>query len=209
MSRFFCVTCSSRKRRTSYTLDEHDFSFNNINDDQMNECNAALVLMSLSCSPNSPKQGNISFINFEQTLIINKRLAAWENCAMYDLSPGGMSTWSTGSSSPPLSDDGISSSSSSCDSMNNAVVIQNSNTINYFIMHQQQLPLQMHHQNLQSFIKRGERTTSLSTSDEGIVMDYNEEMPRKKRVSYLLKTYSEFIFNLSLCLAKCKNKVLK
>lgn len=103
---------------------------------------------------------------------------------MYDSSPGGMSTWSTGSSSPPLSDDGISSSSSSCDSMSNAVVITNNNTINYFIMHQQQSPLQhLHHQNLQSFIKRGERTTSLSTSDEGIVMDYNEEMPRKKKVS--------------------------
>lgn len=31
--------------------------------------------------------------------------------------------------------------------------------------------------------RRGQRTTSLSTSDEGIVMDYGEEMPRKRRVS--------------------------
>lgn len=57
-------------------------------------------------------------------------------------SPGSSSTasWSTGSSSPPLSDDGKS-------------------TDGRF------------------------RTSSISTSDEGIVMDYSEEMPRKRRVS--------------------------
>lgn len=48
----------SRKRRTSYSQD--DFLLDNMNDDeQMDECNAALVLMSLSCSPNSPRQGQI------------------------------------------------------------------------------------------------------------------------------------------------------
>ena len=31
--------------------------------------------------------------------------------------------------------------------------------------------------------RRGQRTTSLSTSDEGIVMDYGDELQRKRRVS--------------------------
>lgn len=47
----------SRKRRTSYTQDERDYLFDG---DEMDECNAALVLMSLSCSPNSPRQGESS-----------------------------------------------------------------------------------------------------------------------------------------------------
>lgn len=38
-------------------------------------------------------------------------------------------------------------------------------------------------------LRRGQRTTSLSTSDEGIVMDYGEEMPRKRRVSSLVLCY--------------------
>lgn len=48
MSGFF--THRSRKRRTSNSQD--DFK-----EDQMNECTAALVLMSLSCSPNSSLNG--------------------------------------------------------------------------------------------------------------------------------------------------------
>lgn len=48
----------SRKRRTSYTQDERDDMFDG---DDMDECNAALVLMSLSCSPNSPRQGEFVF----------------------------------------------------------------------------------------------------------------------------------------------------
>lgn len=44
----------SRKRRTSYTQDEREYL---LDGDDMDECNAALVLMSLSCSPNSPRQG--------------------------------------------------------------------------------------------------------------------------------------------------------
>lgn len=56
-------------------------------------------------------------------------------------SPGSSSaSWSSGSPSPPLSDDGKP--------------------------------------------EQRNRTTSLSTSDEGIVMDYSEEMPRKKTVSF-------------------------
>lgn len=91
----------------------------------MDECNAALVLMSLSCSPHSPR-------------------AAWET--QLGSSPSSSSaSWSTGSSSPPLSDDGSAPTT--------------------------------------TIIRRGPRTTSLSTSDEGIVMDYNEDLPRKRRVS--------------------------
>lgn len=52
-----CIICSSRKRRTSYTQDERDYL---LDGDEMDECNAALVLMSLSCSPNSPRQGEFS-----------------------------------------------------------------------------------------------------------------------------------------------------
>lgn len=92
----------------------------------MDECNAALVLMSLSCSPHSPR-------------------AAWET--QLGSSPSSSSaSWSTGSSSPPLSDDGSAPTTT-------------------------------------TIIRRGPRTTSLSTSDEGIVMDYNEDLPRKRRVS--------------------------
>lgn len=100
----------------------------------MDECNAALVLMSLSCSPHSPH-------------------AVWET--QLGSSPGSSSaSWSTGSSSPPLSDDGSS------------------------------VPQTTH------VIRRGPRTTSLSTSDEGIVMDYNEDLPRKRRVSFCHQFYS-------------------
>lgn len=38
-------------------------------------------------------------------------------------------------------------------------------------------------------IRRGQRTTSLSASDEGIVMDYGEEVTRKKKVSQIFLTF--------------------
>jgi hypothetical protein len=69
-------------------------------------------------------------------------------------------TWSSGSSSPVMSDD-----SSSCSS--NDLTIQK---------------LKKHHEFYQQHMKR--RNNSLSTSDEGIVIDYNEEVPRKKKVSF-------------------------
>ncbi|CAG9782950.1 unnamed protein product [Diatraea saccharalis] len=65
-------------------------------DEQMNECNAALVLMSLSCSPNSP------------------RPSAWGGRS--SVSPGASSSsgssWRSGTPSPPpasssFSDEGI------------------------------------------------------------------------------------------------------
>jgi hypothetical protein len=52
---------SSRKRRTSYTQDEREYL---LDGDDMDECNAALVLMSLSCSPNSPRQGESCYFYF-------------------------------------------------------------------------------------------------------------------------------------------------
>lgn len=119
----------SRKRRPSYSNDT-DMYHHSIhhNDDLMDECNAALVLMSLSCSPLSPRQ------------YATTRLAS---------SPGGSSasSWCSGSSSPPLSDEG-------------APQMNTSTSPNRV------------------------RTTSLSTSDEGIGMDYNEDTPRKRRVSF-------------------------
>lgn len=120
---------SSRKRRPSYSQDGEMFLGRN-GDDQMNECSAALVLMSLSCSPHSPHQ-------WAATATISTNGLG--------TSPGGSSTssWSSSESSS-LSDECATSTSSS------------------------------------SRI----RTTSLSMSDEGIVMDYSDEMPRKRRVSH-------------------------
>jgi hypothetical protein len=59
---------SSRKRRTSYTQDEREYLYDG---DDMDECNAALVLMSLSCSPNSnsPRQGESFFVSLCATRI--------------------------------------------------------------------------------------------------------------------------------------------
>lgn len=89
----------------------------------MDECNAALVLMSLSGSPHSPRQ--------------------W----MFGSSPGSSSaSWTSGSDE--LSDEGVPHSTGSHINSPNRM-----------------------------------RTASLSTSDEGIVMDYSDETPRKRRVS--------------------------
>lgn len=89
----------------------------------MDECNAALVLMSLSGSPHSPRQ--------------------W----MFGSSPGSSSaSWTSGSDE--LSDEGIPHSTGSHINSPNRM-----------------------------------RTASLSTSDEGIVMDYSDETPKKRRVS--------------------------
>jgi hypothetical protein len=95
---------------------------------------------------------------------------AWEG-ALLGSSPG--ESYS-GSSSPPLSDDGNVSSSSTSSSDQKYIIKQNHGKI------------QINQHNLMvNHVRRGHRTTSLSTSDEGIVMDYGEEMPRKKRVSSL------------------------
>lgn len=48
--------------------------------------------------------------------------------------------------------------------------------------------------NVDDYIKRGPRTTSLSASDEGIVMDYSEEMTRKKKVSPII-CFNYFLLN--------------
>lgn len=116
-------------------------------DEQMDECNAALVLMSLSGSPHSPRP--------------------W----ILGSSPASNSSGSWTSGSDELSDE--------C----------NAN----FMQHQRFIdPI-----NKTSFVNKNAKTTqldqnnhtnrlrtaSISTSDEGIVMDYNDETPRKRRVS--------------------------
>lgn len=77
-------------------------------------------------------------------------------------SPGSSSSasWSSGSASPPLSDDG----------------------------HAHHSPIAM--SSLEAASARI-RTTSVSTSDEGIVSDFKEE--RKKKVSYVMM-YTQFIY---------------
>jgi hypothetical protein len=98
---------------------------------------------------------------------------AWEG-ALLGSSPGDSIQSYSGSSSPPLSDDGNVSSSSTSSSDQKYIIKQNHHKLQ---INQQSA---MAHQ-----ARRGQRTTSLSTSDEGIVMDYSEEMPRKRRVSSL------------------------
>lgn len=136
----------SRKRRTSYTQDEREYL---LDGDDMDECNAALVLMSLSCSPNSPRQ-------------------AWES-AILGSSPGDSVQSYSGSSSPPLSDDGNVSSSSMSSNEQKYIVKQNHHK------------LKINQHNVKVHVRRGQRTTSLSASDEGIVMDYGDEATRKRR----------------------------
>lgn len=212
----------SRKRRTSYTQDDSD---DWLDSDGMNECNAALVLMSLSGSPNSPHQGNMSFsvffccaswclgdicmsfvcpVPFRQQKRVVAALMTWHLSEIFffandklffflflfhllvakkklwnvvwellGTSPGDRSSIQSdsGSSSPPLSDDGNVSSSS-----------LSSNDQKYIIKQNNKLQIN-HHNPTVYHPRRGQRTTSLSTSDEGIVMDYGEELARKRRVS--------------------------
>ncbi|XP_052903046.1 zinc finger protein 395 [Anopheles moucheti] len=133
----------SRKRRPSYSQDDREYYSIN-DDDPMDECNAALVLMSLSCSPNSSAHGYETILGTS--------------------SGSSTTSWSTGSTSPPLSEDGHSTPPT----------------------HHYQHELHHHHhhngrhQTASGGPGRGARTTSLSTSDEGIGM---EDMPRKRRVS--------------------------
>jgi hypothetical protein len=61
ISIFLICFSRSRKRRTSYSQDDREDMFDS---DEMDECNAALVLMSLSCSPNSPHSGNFFVMSF-------------------------------------------------------------------------------------------------------------------------------------------------
>lgn len=141
-------------------------------DEQMDECNAALVLMSLSGSPHSPRQ--------------------W----MFGSSPGSSSaSWTSGSDE--LSDEGIAhhhstNTTTATANMNIQTQIIGSTTGNgngtnynnqYFNTSNNNNNNNNHHNTHQSSSNNRLRTASLSTSDEGIVMDYNDETPRKRRVS--------------------------
>uniref|UniRef100_A0A8W7PA87 Uncharacterized protein n=1 Tax=Anopheles coluzzii TaxID=1518534 RepID=A0A8W7PA87_ANOCL len=143
----------SRKRRPSYSQDDREYYSIN-DDDPMDECNAALVLMSLSCSPNSSVHGYETILGTS--------------------SGSSTTSWSTGSTSPPLSEDGHSTPP----------------THHY----QHELNHNHHHNGRHQAAGsggsggRGARTTSLSTSDEGIGMEYNEDMPRKRRLRTLAET---------------------
>ncbi|XP_073847476.1 glucose transporter 4 enhancer factor isoform X2 [Musca autumnalis] len=119
---------NSRKRPPSCATECNGGGGDQYDEEEMNENNAAMILVTLSLSPKSPKNGD-------------KWLGS---------SPGSSSaSWSSGSSSPPLSDDG-----------HNMGVITNDASASARI-----------------------RTTSVSTSDEGIVVDFKEDAPRKKRAN--------------------------
>lgn len=147
IAKFYCFS-SSRKRRPSFSHDG-DLFLNGLRDDeQMNECNAALVLMSLSGSPHSPRP--------------------W----MLGSSPASNSSGSWTSCSDELPEESVVTSSQS---HSNASAVEAFNT--------SVKPLQYSLNNHPKFQTNRLRTASLSTSDEGIVMDYNDETPRKRRVS--------------------------
>lgn len=133
----------SRKRRPSFSHDGDLFLSGLRDDEQMNECNAALVLMSLSGSPHSPRP--------------------W----MLGSSPASNSSGSWTSCSDELNDENIAT----LPAMKTHRNISNNvrplpNTLN----------------NNSNFQTNRLRSASLSTSDEGIVMDYNDETPRKRKV---------------------------
>jgi hypothetical protein len=98
-------------------------------------------------------------------------VAVWES-ALLGSSPGdSIQSSYSGTSSPPLSDDGNVSSSS-----------MSSSEQKYIIKSQNIHKLKINQHTVKVQIRRGQRTTSLSASDEGIVMDYGEDS-RKRRVS--------------------------
>ncbi|XP_041447512.1 uncharacterized protein LOC111072526 isoform X2 [Drosophila obscura] len=117
---------NSRKRPSS---DHQDYGSNPGNEDQMVECNAAMILMNLH-NPNGVS----------------------DHCL--GSSPGSSSSasWSSGSASPPLSDDGHGHGHHSPN------ILSPHDAANARI-----------------------RTTSVSTSDEGIVIDFKDDRKKKSR----------------------------
>ncbi|XP_055605642.1 uncharacterized protein DDB_G0287625-like [Uranotaenia lowii] len=180
----------SRKRRPSYSQDDREYYSIN-DDDPMDECNAALVLMSLSTSPKSSVTG-------------------WEN--VLGTSSGSSSTsWSTGSTTPPLSEDGHSTppnTNNNNNNNNNTTSNNNNNNSNSTTGTAVAVKIEpgtatapantttnSSGGTTNEIVIRGARTTSLSNSDEGIGMDYNEDMPRKRRqTKQPLLTVSQFPF---------------
>ncbi|XP_030239831.1 zinc finger protein 395 isoform X2 [Drosophila navojoa] len=120
---------NSRKRPPS---DTYDCSSDQCKVDEMSECNAALILMNLHNSPNT---------------VTDKWLGS---------SPGSSSSasWSSGSASPPLSDDG--------NALHGHIIMSPHDAAN-------------------ASANARIRTTSVSTSDEGIVIDFKEERKKKSK----------------------------
>ncbi|XP_031630888.1 zinc finger protein 704 isoform X2 [Contarinia nasturtii] len=144
----------SRKRRPSFSHDG-DLFLNGLRDDeQMNECNAALVLMSLSGSPHSPRP--------------------W----MLGSSPASNSSGSWTSCSDDLNEENINTLPQNYVNANAMETYQN--------VKNNARPIQNSLNNHSKIQTNRLRTASLSTSDEGIVMDYNDETPRKRKINTTL-----------------------
>lgn len=167
---FSLLCCSSRKRRPSYTHDGDMYMGGFRDDEQMDECNAALVLMSLSGSPHSPRP--------------------W----ILGSSPASNSSGSWTSCSEELSDEGVAAGSLQhhphhrrvADAMHSPQSTpSNSAKSAQYIFNTQPNTNRL-------------RTASLSTSDEGIVMDYNDETPRKRRVCTHIDTHTEFYATIKI-----------
>lgn len=146
--------CSSRKRPPS---DSYDCSSDQCKVDDMNECNAALILMNLH---NSPHAGRLHALMHYYLCNLHEFLflcSITVSDKWLGSSPGSSSSasWSSGSASPPLSDDG--------------------NVLHGHIILSPQCAAS-------ASANARIRTTSVSTSDEGIVIDFKEE--RKKKVGH-------------------------
>ena len=132
-------------------------------DEQMDECNAALVLMSLSGSPHSPRP--------------------W----ILGSSPASNSSGSWTSCSEELSDEGVATQqhhrrlADAMQSPHNT----NTTTTTTTIISNSAKSAQYNFNNQPNTNRL--RTASLSTCDEG--MDYNDETPRKRRVNSINYTH--------------------
>ncbi|KAK0159744.1 hypothetical protein PV327_010824 [Microctonus hyperodae] len=161
--------------------------------DCMDECTAALVLMSLSCSPHSP----------HHSLPLNCPNGSWmgqggDNAVMGSPGNGGTSnssssdvSWRSGTPSPQLSEEGAPVATSTWPTSNNPNVgvrsVANNNNININNNNSDHCNASTSHHQLNSSYNvsgssPGSTPNSSGTFDEGIVTDYLEEMhPKKKK----------------------------
>ncbi|XP_015594319.1 zinc finger protein 395 [Cephus cinctus] len=155
--------------------------------DCMDECTAALVLMSLSCSPHSPHnplplhcQQNYGSWGGRGGVVVGSPGAGGTS----NSSSSSGASWRSGTPSPPLSDEGAPTTDSLWPSSSTGHSVHPSNaatglqaTVHHHHRHHHQ------YQHNASGSSSGSTPGSTTTLDEGIVPDYLEEHhPRKKKI---------------------------
>ncbi|XP_034949859.1 zinc finger protein 395 isoform X2 [Chelonus insularis] len=185
--------------------------------DCMDECTAALVLMSLSCSPHSPhhsfQPAHCQSNNSNNSIRNNINTSNYRGDTVIVGSPGASGTsnsssscdasWRTGTPSPPLSDEGAPSQATAWPNSRNARS-SSANTTPTF-------------QNQHTFVfNLSGSSGSTPNSDEGIVTDYLEEMhPRKKKREHKNqpeerpKDYSKTGYDFEKCISPVSTMVFK